>query len=104
MYSVILFYTHIIVALFMAKIKDYFVICEEKECVSKKAEQLKDCILGDELLLPRTVLRSEGDLFLCDMTPKELTEQLGVPIRFVSNDGADFLDAVLGCGGELLGE
>ena len=68
------------------------------------AEQLKDCILGDELLLPRTVLRSEGDLFLCDMTPKELTEQLGVPIRFVSNDGADFLDAVLGCGGELLSE
>ena len=68
------------------------------------AEQLKDCILGDELLLPRTMLRSEGDLFLCDMTPKELSEQLGVPIRFVSNDGADFLDAVLGCGGELLSE
>jgi NifB/MoaA-like Fe-S oxidoreductase len=68
------------------------------------AEQLKDCILGDELLLPRTMLRSEGDLFLCDMTPKELSEKLGVPIRFVSNDGADFLDAVLGCGGELLSE
>ena len=68
------------------------------------AEQLKDCILGDELILPRTMLRAEGDLFLCNMTPKELSERLGVPIRFVSNDGADFLDAVLGCGGELLND
>ena len=68
------------------------------------AEQLKGCILGDELILPRTMLRAEGDLFLCNMTPKELSERLGVPIRFVSNDGADFLDAVLGCGGELLND
>lgn len=67
------------------------------------SEQLKDCILGDELLLPRAMLRSEGDLFLCGMTPQELSAKLGVPIRFVSNDGAEFLDAVLGCGGELLG-
>ena len=77
---------------------------DSDEIARDLAEQLKDCILGDELLLPRTMLRSEGDLFLCDMTPKELSEQLGVPIRFVSNDGADFLDAVLGCGGELLSE
>ena len=61
------------------------------------AEQLKDCILGDELLLPRTILRSEGDLFLCGMTPQELSEELGVPVRFVDNDGAAFVDAVLGC-------
>lgn len=67
------------------------------------AEQLKDCILGDELILPRTMLRSEGDLFLCGMTPQELSKKFGIPIRFVSNDGADFLDAVLGCGGELFG-
>ncbi len=67
-------------------------------------EQLKDCILGDELLLPRAMLRSEGDLFLCGMTPQELSEKLGVPLRFVSNDGAEFLDAVLGCGGELHGQ
>ena len=65
------------------------------------AEQLKDCDLGEELLLPRTVLRSEGDLFLCGMTPKELSGTLGVPVRFVSIDGADFADAVLGCGGEV---
>jgi NifB/MoaA-like Fe-S oxidoreductase len=67
------------------------------------AEQLKDCILGDELILPRTMLRSEGDLFLCGMTPQELSEKLGVPIRFVSNDGADFLDGILGCGGDVIG-
>ena len=68
------------------------------------AEQLNDCILGDELILPRTMLRSEGDLFLCGMTPQELSEKLGVPVRFVSNDGADFLDAILGCGGEPLSD
>ena len=60
--------------------------------------------MGDELLLPRAMLRSEGDLFLCGMTPQELSEKLGVPLRFVSNDGAEFLDAVLGCGGELHGQ
>lgn len=65
-------------------------------------EQLKNYTLGEELLLPRTVLRSEGDLFLCGMTPKELSEALGVPVRFVSIDGADFVDAVLGCGGEVV--
>ena len=68
------------------------------------AEQLKDRNLGDELLLPRTMLRAEGDLFLCDMTPQGLAEKLGVSIRFASNDGADFLDAVLGCGGELFNQ
>jgi len=68
------------------------------------AEQLKDRNLGDELLLPRTMLRAEGDLFLCDMTPQQLSEKLGVSIRFASNDGADFLDAVLGCGGELFNQ
>lgn len=68
------------------------------------AEQLKDRNLGEELLLPRTMLRAEGDLFLCDMTPQELAEKLGVSIRFASNDGADFLDAVLGCGGELFNQ
>ena len=66
-------------------------------------EQLKDYSLGDELILPRTMLRSEGDLFLCGMTPQELSEKLGVPIRFVSNDGADFLDGILGCGGDVIG-
>ena len=60
------------------------------------AEQLSGEDLGDELLLSRTMLRAEGDLFLCGMTPDELSAKLGYPIRFVENDGGEFLDALLG--------
>ena len=66
-------------------------------------EQLAGIDLGEELLLARSTLRSEGDLFLCGMTPEEMVQKLGVPVRFVENDGAEFLDALLGVGGELHG-
>ena len=52
--------------------------------------------LGDELLLSSSTLRAGGDLFLDDMTPKELSERLNVPIRFVESDGAALVDAILG--------
>lgn len=57
---------------------------------------LADKELGDELLLSRTTLRSEGDLFLCGMTPDELSRRLGVKITFVENDGGEFLLKLLG--------
>ena len=60
------------------------------------AEQLRGKLSCDALLLPATTLRAEGDLFLCGMTPDELSEKLGVPITFVGNDGAALLDAILG--------
>ena len=60
------------------------------------AEQLCGKALGDELLIPAAMLRAEGDLFLCGMTPKELSERLQVPIRAVKNDGAELLAAMLG--------
>ncbi len=52
--------------------------------------------LGEELFLSRTTLRSEGDLFLCGMSPEELSEKLGVPICFAENDGGEFLLKLLG--------
>ena len=52
--------------------------------------------LGEELFLSRTTLRSEGDLFLCGMSPDELSEKLGVKICFVENDGGEFLLKLLG--------
>ena len=64
-------------------------------------EQLADKDLGEELLLSRTMLRSEGDLFLCGRTPGEVSDALSVPITFVENDGGAFLDAILGTGGDL---
>ena len=60
------------------------------------AEQLAGRDLGDEVLIPCNTLRSDGDLFLCGMTPRELSEKLGVPVRVSPNDGAGFLTAVLG--------
>ena len=59
-------------------------------------EQLQGCALGDELLLSGTMLRAEGDLFLCGMTPDELSRSLHVPLRFVKNEGAELLAAMLG--------
>ena len=61
-------------------------------------EQLTDKALGEELLLSRTTLRNEGDLFLCGMTPEEISERLGVPLCFTENDGAAFLENLLGIG------
>lgn len=60
------------------------------------AEQLMGAELGEELLLPKNTLRSEGDLFLCGMTPDELSKRLGVPVKFNENDGGEFLYALLG--------
>ncbi len=60
------------------------------------AEQLAGCDLGEKLLLSRTTLRSEGDLFLCGMTPEELADKLGVEIGFVEQDGGAFLEGLLG--------
>ena len=65
------------------------------------AAQLKERELGEELLLSRTTLRAEGDMFLCDTTPESLAAELGVPLRFSESDGAEFLDALLGIGGEV---
>lgn len=60
------------------------------------AGALAGCELGEELILSRTMLRSEGDLFLCGMTPDELSERLVVPVRFSENDGGEFLLKLLG--------
>ena len=57
---------------------------------------LKGKPLGDVLLISRTSLRAEGDLFLCGMAKDELAAALGVPVVPVENDGGAYLDALLG--------
>ena len=59
-------------------------------------EQLRGKALGDELLFPSVMLRADGDVFLDDMTPDELSARLGVPVRAGESDGAKFLSALLG--------
>ena len=52
--------------------------------------------LGEELIIPPNCLRSEGDMFLDDMTAQELSERLGVPVRRNGTSGEDLLSAMLG--------
>lgn len=52
--------------------------------------------LGEELIIPPNCLRSEGDMFLDDMTAQELSERLGVPVRRNGTSGDDLLSAMLG--------
>ena len=63
------------------------------------SEQLTGKTLGEELLFPSVCLRAEGDVFLDDMTPEELSERIGVPTRPASSDPAEFIRAVLGIEG-----
>jgi NifB/MoaA-like Fe-S oxidoreductase len=59
-------------------------------------EQLQTGELGDELLIPATALRREGDLFLDDLSVDDLSRQLNIKVTAVKNSGNDFLSAVLG--------
>ena len=58
--------------------------------------RLSGAELGECLYLSRTTLRAEGDLFLDNTTPEELSEKLGVRVEFVDNDGGALFDALTG--------
>ncbi len=59
-------------------------------------EQLMGEDLGETLILPSNSLRSEGDLFLCGMSKKELSNKLSVPLTFSGDGGADFVSKIFG--------
>ena len=61
--------------------------------------QLSGKNLGEELLISRTMLRSEGDLFLCGSSLADVENGLGVKVTPVMQDGAGFVEALLGIGG-----
>ena len=58
--------------------------------------QLKGRDLGSRLLIPLNMLRRGDDVFLDDVTVRDVSEALGVPVRVVGQDGADLLSAFLG--------
>ncbi len=60
------------------------------------AEQLAGKELGDELLISSSALRAEGDVFLDDVTPNELSARLGVPVTPTDSEPRDFISKVLG--------
>lgn len=52
--------------------------------------------LGDELIIPPNCLRSEGDMFLDDMTVDELSDILKIKVTQNGSSGEDLLSAMLG--------
>ena len=57
--------------------------------------QLKGKDLGDTLLIPSSMLRSEGDMFLDSITIDELSEMLNTDITVTNTDGYSLVDAIL---------
>lgn len=57
---------------------------------------LRDKPLGEALFIPSVTLRHEGDLFLDNMSLDEFTQALELPVTPITNDGADFVRALLG--------
>ncbi len=57
--------------------------------------QLKDKNLKGRLLIPSVMLRSEGDIFLDDVSLEEAEKELGVEITPVSCDGYELADIIL---------
>ena len=51
--------------------------------------------LGEKLILSRSVLRAEGDLFLDDLTPADLEKELNIKIEFNDCNGKDFVEKIL---------
>ncbi len=58
--------------------------------------QLSGKDLGEELLIPENMLRSEGDLFLDNISLETLSETLKVPVVAVERGGDAFFSAITG--------
>lgn len=58
--------------------------------------QLENQELGDEVIIPDVMLRSEKDMFLDSITVSELSRKLGVKITVTAVDGYDMVDNILG--------
>ena len=58
--------------------------------------QLKDKDLGDALLIPSVALRADGEVFLDDITPDELSNKLSIEVIPTPSEAYRFICNVLG--------
>ena len=65
-------------------------------CGRDIADAVKDLDKGEELIIPPNCLRSEGDMFLDDMTVEELSDILKIKITQNGSSGGELLSAMLG--------
>ncbi|MBR3665609.1 MAG: DUF512 domain-containing protein [Ruminococcus sp.] len=59
-------------------------------------DQLRGRDLGDELLIPRVMLKADEPVFLDDLTVSDVERELGIGIRASRNDGFEYLDSIMG--------
>ncbi len=59
-------------------------------------DQLKGSDLGDELIVPEVMLRAERDLFLDNVSLKDVEEALGVNVSVSSRGGYSICESMLG--------
>jgi putative radical SAM enzyme (TIGR03279 family) len=57
--------------------------------------QLKNKQLGELLLIPASMLKHDENVFLDDLTIKDVERELNVKVKVVQNDGIDFLDKLI---------
>ncbi len=65
-------------------------------CGADIADAVSGLDLGEELIIPPNCLRSEGDMFLDDMTVEELSDKLNVKVTQNGSGGEDLLAAMIG--------
>jgi len=58
-------------------------------------EQCRD-VVADEILIVRSMIRAEGDMFLDDMTVEEVRKALPAPLRITESSGEGFWRAISG--------
>ncbi len=63
-------------------------------------DQLNGKSLGKALLIPSVMLKADEDVFLDDVTLEQASDELGVDVVPVMNDGGALFDALINYGGE----
>lgn len=59
-------------------------------------EQLRGRDLGDQLLIPRVMLKADEPIFLDDLSVSDVERELSISVRASRNDGFEYLDAIMG--------
>ena len=58
--------------------------------------QLKGKNLGDELIIPKVMLKADEPVFLDDLTVSDVEEALNIKVTASANDGYEYLNKLLG--------
>ncbi len=58
-------------------------------------DQLKDKDLGETLYITRSMLKSDEEVFLDDITLEELSEKLNIQVITCQNEGKDFVEKII---------